>query len=145
MSGNEQMKVSDGALERQLLGMWRDALKDDKLTIDDDFFERGGDSLLAIKMLLEVEQLIGKTLPSSIIFETGTVRQLLKRVIAADKVQPQGSVLVGSERGKIIHLFHGDYTHGGVGVKTFSKMLGTGYRINAIPPLYLTKGSCPTR
>jgi len=143
MSSKEQANLSDVALEKELLGLWRRALKDDNLTIDDDFFECGGDSLLAIKLLLEVEQLTGKTLPSSIIFETGTVRQLLKRVIATDKDQPQESVLVGSEQGKIIHFFHGDFTHGGVSVKTFSKMLGTDYRIHAIPPHLAHEGKWP--
>lgn len=143
MSSNEQANLSDVALEKELLGMWRRALQNDNLTIDDDFFECGGDSLLAIQLLLEVEQLTGKTLPSSIIFETGTVRQLLKRVIATDKVQPQVSILVGSEQGKIIHLFHGDFNYGGVSVKTFFKMLGTDYRIHAIPPHLPHEGKLP--
>ena len=143
MSSKEQANLSDVALEKELLGMWRRALKNDNLTIDDDFFECGGDSLLAIQLLLEVEQLTGKTLPSSIIFETGTVRQLLKRVIATVKDHPQGSVLVGSEQGKIIHFLHGDYNHGGVSVKTFSKMLGTDYRIHAIPPHLPHEGKLP--
>ena len=105
MSRNEQAILSDVALQKELLGMWRRLLKNDSLSIDDDFFECGGDSVLAIELLLEVEQLTGKSFARSIIFETGTVRQLLKRVIATDKDQPQGSVLMGSEQGKIIHFF----------------------------------------
>ncbi|HJX31853.1 MAG TPA: AMP-binding protein [Thermodesulfobacteriota bacterium] len=143
MSSEEQANLSDVVLGKELLGMWRRLLQNDNLTIDDDFFECGGDSLLAIELLLEVEQLTGKTLPSSTIFETGTVRKLLKRVTATDKVQPQESVLVGSEQGKIIHFFHGDFTYGGVAVKTFSKMLGTDYLINAIPPHLPHEGKWP--
>ena len=143
MSNKEQANLSDVALEKELLGMWRRLLQNDNLTIDDDFFECGGDSLLAIELLLEVEQLTGKSFARSIIFETGTVRKLLKRVIATDKDQPQGSVLVGSEQGKIIHFFHGDFNHGGVSVKTFYKMLGAGYGIHAIPPHLPHEGKLP--
>jgi oxalate---CoA ligase len=143
MSSNEQANLSDVALEKELLGMWRRALQNDNVTIDDDFFECGGDSLLAIELLLEVEQLTGQTLPSSIIFETGTVRQLLKRVIATDKIKPQASVLIGSANGKIIHYFHGDFDHGGPGVKIFSKMLGSDYCIHSIAPHLLHEGKLP--
>ncbi|WAC08179.1 MAG: thioesterase domain-containing protein [Thermodesulfobacteriota bacterium] len=143
MTSNEQANLSDVALEKELLGMWRRELKDDNLTIDDDFFECGGDSLLAIKLLLEIEQLTGKTFPPSIIFETGTVRQLLERVIKTDKAQPQVSVLVGPEQGKIIHFFHGRFTRGGVTVKVFSKMLGTDYRIHAMSPHFPHEGKLP--
>lgn len=143
MSRNEQAILSDVPLEKELLGMWRRLLKNDNLSIDDDFFECGGDSVLALELLLEVEQLTGKSFARSIIFETGTVRQLLKRVIATDKDQPQGSVLVGSEQGKIIHFFHGDFFHGGVWVKTFAKLIGTDYRIHAIPPHLPHEGTLP--
>jgi oxalate---CoA ligase len=143
MSSKEQEDLSDVALEKELLGMWRRALKNDNLTIDDDFFECGGDSLLAIKLLLEIEILTGKILPDSIIFETGTVRQLSKRVIETDKVNPQVFVLIGSANGKIIHYFHGDFDYGGFGINTFSKMIGPDYLIHAIAPHLLHEGKLP--
>jgi oxalate---CoA ligase len=144
MSSKEQVNLSDVFLEKELLGMWRRLLKNDNVTIDGDFFEWGGDSLLAIELLFEVEQLTGRSLPSSIIFETGTVRQLLKRVIATDKDQPHGSVLVGSEQGEIVHHFHGDFQYGGGGnFNTLYKMLGSDYRIHAIPPHLPHEGKLP--
>jgi thioesterase domain-containing protein/acyl carrier protein len=143
MSSKEQANLSDVAMEKELLCIWRRALKNDNLTIDNDFFECGGDSLLATQVLLEVEKLTGKSLPSSIIFETGTVRQLLKKVIATDKIKSKVSVLIGSVNGKIIHFFHGDFDHGGVSVKTFSKILGTDYLIHAIAPHLPHEGKLP--
>jgi thioesterase domain-containing protein/acyl carrier protein len=144
MSSKEQpANLSDIALEKELLGMWRRALKNDNLTIDDDFFECGGDSLLAIELLLEIEILAGKILSDSIIFETGTVRQLSKRVIETDKVNPQVFVLIGSANGKIIHYFHGDFDYGGFGIKTFSKMIGPDYLIHSIAPHLLHEGKLP--
>ena len=145
MSSNEQTNLSDVVLEKELLKMWRRLLQNDTVTIDDDFFECGGDSVLAVELLLEIEQLTGKSLARSIIFETGTVRQLVQRIIEADKDKPQESVpvLLGSEQGKIIHFFHGDFGHGGIAVKTFSKILGADYLIHAIPPHLLHSRTLP--
>ena len=63
-------------LESELLRLWNNLLNRSDLTIDDDFFESGGDSLLATDLLLEVERLTQATVPPSILFETGTVRRL---------------------------------------------------------------------
>jgi oxalate---CoA ligase len=142
MSGKEQDNLSDVAMEKELLGIWRRALKNENLTIDDDFFECGGDSLLATQVLLEIEELTGKSLPVAIIFETGTVRQLLK-VMAIDKFKPQVSFLEGPVTGKIIHFFHGDFIGGGAFIKTFSKMLGSDYLIHAIAPHLPHEGEMP--
>jgi oxalate---CoA ligase len=71
---------SDNAWHAQLLGLWRKYLKRSDISIDDDFFEKGGDSLLALDLQLEVQQLIGRELPESILFDAPTVRALSKRL-----------------------------------------------------------------
>jgi oxalate---CoA ligase len=68
------------SLELELLRLWNKFLNRSDLTIDDDFFESGGDSLLATDLLLEVEQLTQKVISLSILFETGTVRGMAKRL-----------------------------------------------------------------
>ena len=129
-SGN----VSNVALGKELLDIWRRALKNDNLTIDDDFFELGGDSLLATQVLLEIEQLTGKSMPVAIIFETGTVRMLLDKIAESDEFKPRKFFFMGSENGKLIHFFHGDFAEGGFFIKIFSEMLGNEYLIHAISP-----------
>jgi acyl carrier protein len=71
-------------IEKDILTIFRRVLANDALTVDDDFFEAGGDSLLAMDLLLEVEAFVGKLLPSTIIFETGTVRELVKILVKSD-------------------------------------------------------------
>lgn len=139
MSNDHQGNPSDNSLEKELLKMWRRALENDQLTMDDDFFESGGDSLLATKLLLEIEKLTGKKLPTSLIFETGTIRELLKRLQPSDKKTD----LLGCENAKIIHLFHGDFNFGGVPVKYFLEMLGKDHRIHPIPPEIPRAGEAP--
>ena len=54
--------------------MWERLLKVAPLSPDDDFFESGGDSLLAMDMLAELEQLTDRTIPNAILFEASTIR-----------------------------------------------------------------------
>ncbi len=46
------------SLELKLLRLWNEFLNRSDLTIDDDFFESGGDSLLAVELLVEIERLM---------------------------------------------------------------------------------------
>jgi acyl carrier protein len=55
-------------------------LKTDNVSIDDDFFEKGGDSLLAMELHLEIQRLTGQPLSESVLFEAATVRELAKRL-----------------------------------------------------------------
>jgi len=142
MNRLKQENLNGVTLEKELLGIWRRTLKNENLTVDDDFFECGGDSLLAIQVLLEIEQLTGKSFPKSIVFETGTVRQLLE-VLATNQFKPRVSVLIGSVNGKIIHFFHSHVELGGWSVKIFSKMLGNDYLIHSIAPHLPHEGNMP--
>ena len=64
----------------ELLRLWNKFLKTADVSIDDDFFEKGGDSLLAIDLQLELQRLIGRQLPEELLFEASTVRVLAKRL-----------------------------------------------------------------
>lgn len=61
-------------LEAYLIALWRKMLSRPDLTIDDDFFDSGGDSLLATEMLLQIADRLPKTAEVSALLETGTVR-----------------------------------------------------------------------
>ncbi len=75
--------TAGGALERQLLAIWKSVLDVPTLTLDDDFFDVGGHSLLAVDLFARVERDLGLRLPLSTIFEAPTVRELA-RVMSAN-------------------------------------------------------------
>jgi oxalate---CoA ligase len=77
----EKAANSGQGLEASLLALFRRVLKTDAVSPEDDFFEKGGDSLLAMDVSLELQKLIGKELPESILFEAPTIRDLSKRLI----------------------------------------------------------------
>ena len=68
------------AWHAELLQLWKKFLKTDSVSIDDDFFEMGGDSYLAIDLHMEVERLTGQKLPELTLFEAPTVRLLAERL-----------------------------------------------------------------
>jgi acyl-CoA synthetase (AMP-forming)/AMP-acid ligase II len=77
----EKGASSEQGLHTALIELFKRVLKTESISSDDDFFERGGDSLLAMDVSLELQKMIGKELPESILFEAPTIRDLSKRLI----------------------------------------------------------------
>jgi acyl carrier protein len=59
-------RMPEDRLRAELLEIWKSLLESNELTIDDDFFERGGDSLLATELVLQTEQRLGISIPDSL-------------------------------------------------------------------------------
>ncbi|HEX3526198.1 MAG TPA: amino acid adenylation domain-containing protein [Thermoanaerobaculia bacterium] len=51
--------VAEGSLERRIAALWEDLLGIDRIGAADDYFELGGDSLLAIRLLSRLRQELG--------------------------------------------------------------------------------------
>ncbi len=64
------------ALEVQLLHVWERVLARKPIGVKDNFFDLGGDSLLAVSLLEEIERETGKNLPLATLFQALTVEQL---------------------------------------------------------------------
>ncbi len=87
------------SLEAELLQFWQDSLGVRDIGVTDNFFDLGGDSLLAVRMFSLIEKRIGPT-PMLILFESPTVEQMAQRLESASvpsdwrslvAVQPGGS------------------------------------------------------
>ena len=106
------------------------------LSIDDDFFDKGGDSLLATEMMLELERLIGKPIPQTLLFEASTIRTLTDRLIQAQALQLKPAVKIGavSSGETPLLFFHGDWTAGGFYVQHLARKLGSELPVIAIAP-----------
>ena len=83
-------------LHADLLRIWSRLLETTDLSIDDDFFDKGGDSLLATEMMLELERLIGKSIPETLLFEASTIRTLTDRLTQAQELQLEPVVKIGA-------------------------------------------------
>jgi oxalate---CoA ligase len=98
----------------RVTSLWERLLKIAPLSLDDDFFEKGGDSLLAVNMLAELDEMMGEAIPASILLEAPTIRQLAYRLSERSKSGPENLVQINPNgRQQPLVLFHGDYIWGG--------------------------------
>jgi acyl-CoA synthetase (AMP-forming)/AMP-acid ligase II/thioesterase domain-containing protein/acyl carrier protein len=114
------------SLESQIAEIWRRLLGCAEIDGDDEFFELGGDSLLATQMILEVERLTGKQLPEDVLFEAATPRQIAQRVIESDKAADQGLMVqlqTGTGKPPFV-LIDGDFWGGGLYARQLAVELG---------------------
>ncbi len=89
-------------LEEGLAALWAKILGLERVGIHDDFFDLGGQSLLAIRLFLEIEKELGRRLPVVTLFQGPTIAQLadvLQRKESSAPWSPMVAIqAAGSER-----------------------------------------------
>jgi acyl carrier protein len=79
------------ALANNLVDLWKRILRTDDITLDDDFFELGGNSLSAIRLLPAIEEQFGVEPTISLVFDHPTPHQMAEALAtigaAADQRQ----------------------------------------------------------
>src|SRR5438128_1674894 len=109
-------RVSNAAVEdatacggvELLLGLWQRVLQTDEVTPDSNFFDLGGDSLLALNLFLEIERATGRQLPITAIYDAPTVAE--QALLLQDEQAPEFSPLVLLKSGNgspPLFIFHG--------------------------------------
>jgi amino acid adenylation domain-containing protein len=63
-------------LESVVAQVWRDTLKVEQVWANDNFFDLGGHSLLGIRLLANLEKVVGHRLPVSVLFQGQTVQAM---------------------------------------------------------------------
>ncbi|HZT57626.1 MAG TPA: thioesterase domain-containing protein, partial [Pyrinomonadaceae bacterium] len=89
------------ALELRLTQIWKEVLGVHIVGVRDNFFERGGHSLLAVRLLARVQRATGVALPLSVLFQNPTVEHLAAHVRRQPGLAPrhESSPLVEIQRG----------------------------------------------
>ncbi|HSS25011.1 MAG TPA: amino acid adenylation domain-containing protein, partial [Mycobacterium sp.] len=88
-------------VEEILAGIYAEVLGIDKVGVDDSFFDLGGDSLLAMRLVAAIETGLDAGLSVPTVFEAPTVAQLAPRIGAdAGRLEP----LVAGERPAVVPL-----------------------------------------
>ncbi len=123
-------------LHHQLMALWERTLKVPCHGINENFFERGGHSLLAVRMLAGVEEICGKRLPASAMFSAQTVGELAD-LILKDSTAAHGEMIPLRKEGvgaAILH-WHGDLQGGGYYARRLSGELENPfYVLPTFPP-----------
>jgi amino acid adenylation domain-containing protein len=107
-------------LEAQLVATWESALGIQPIGVNDDFFEIGGHSLLAVRILSEIERILGKNLPLATLLQMPTIEKLAAALRQEDW-KPTWSPLVAIQPRGSRPAFFG--VHGGGGTVLFYREL----------------------
>jgi amino acid adenylation domain-containing protein len=81
------------SLERRIVKLWRRILDVESVAVTDDFFELGGDSLSAVRVVSELDTRTGVALAPSALLEAPTPERLAK-LVARSRPGQQPSTLV---------------------------------------------------
>jgi amino acid adenylation domain-containing protein/non-ribosomal peptide synthase protein (TIGR01720 family) len=73
------------AVEEMLAGIWVQVLGLEKISINDNFFDLGGHSLIATRVISQIQQIFEVEIPLRRLFELPTVSELAKEIQAAIK------------------------------------------------------------
>lgn len=105
-------------IEQQMAQIWSEVLSLHPIGIRDNFFDLGGYSLLAIRLMAQIQQKFQQTLPLAILFEAPTIEQLSNRLRSAKlsiswpslvPIQPHGHkpplFFVPGAGGNLIYLY----------------------------------------
>jgi oxalate---CoA ligase len=120
--------------QAELLPLWRKFLKTENVSVDDDFFEKGGDSLLAMDLHVEIERLTGQELPESILLEASTVRALAKRLAHTAPARPKPVQAAAADGPPALVFFHDGQAASGALLASLQHSLG------AQPPILAIAG-----
>ncbi|WP_372365644.1 amino acid adenylation domain-containing protein [Candidatus Uabimicrobium sp. HlEnr_7] len=100
-------------LEKKLVSIWCDVLKLDKISINDNFFDIGGHSLLTIVLMDKIRQVVGmesddhQGLPISLLLSYPTIKRLASAIDNKDDVPQEQTIQMNSKiDGTPVFLVH---------------------------------------
>ncbi len=134
-SANSNADDPNCPLAAELMQIWCGLLQCESIGLDDDFFVKGGDSLLAVQMRLAIEKRTGLDLPDSLPFEAPTIRQMTQAITEGSHNGPPPILTewMTSEQ-RPFFFFHGDYISAGLYVRRMAQFVGDAARIVSVAP-----------
>ena len=100
-----ELKKPETPTEEKMLVIWERALGRNGIGVEDNFFDIGGHSLLAARMMTEVEAQFGIPVPLVELLEKPTIRQLSSAITDADWKPSWKSVVMMKASGSLSPLF----------------------------------------
>jgi hypothetical protein len=132
-------------VQEQLLEIWRRLLKTRDLTPESNFFESGGNSFLALRMMTEAEKLARQPLPLSLLLRGATVRELARHILEGAHHIPSEIIPVQSKGSRPpLFFLHGDWIGGGFYCNRLARDLGEDQPFFALPPYHSRGEKIPT-
>ena len=99
----------EGEIERRLAGFWSDLLGIEQIGAEDNFFDLGGHSLIAVRLFAQVKSVFAVDFPISILFEAPTIRKCAaliaeRGVVPEGEERPQGAAPMKKAERRYTHI-----------------------------------------
>ncbi|HUM15287.1 MAG TPA: amino acid adenylation domain-containing protein [Candidatus Nitrosotalea sp.] len=132
-------------LEHQLARIWEAVLGIHPVGILDSFFDLGGSSLLAVQMMDQVERVLHRKVPLSVMLAGATIADLASAIQeeAVELRAPIVPIQTGGGRPPFFFL-HGDYLSGGFFCGSLARHLGPDQPFYALPPCGIAGQPAPS-
>ena len=117
--------LPDAPLELLIADVWRRSLKRDVVGAEEDFFEIGGDSLLATEMLMELQTIVHRPIKPSDVGTRLTIRGLAQSFAEWAAAKGEVGCAVKEGEGTPTFLCHGDFLGWGFYGFRLAEMLKT--------------------
>jgi thioesterase domain-containing protein len=124
------------SVHAHLIEIWEEVINRKPIGIRDNFFEIGGHSLHAAKIVALVSERLGQRLNFSEFFNNPTIEQHAQTLIGGrSRVQSAHAVAINPEGKKTpVFFFHGDFVGGGFFCKTLASVIGADRPFYALHP-----------
>ncbi|HET7342934.1 MAG TPA: amino acid adenylation domain-containing protein [Methylomirabilota bacterium] len=143
-AGTRQLAPRD-PLEARLVALWEETLGVGPIGVKDDFFALGGHSLAAVRIVQQIERLLGQALPLTALYANPTVEDVARVLLRRERERflvPVLKLQDGSAR-RPFFFFHGDLNGGGFYCRDLARHLGPQQPVYAVHPLGLDGGRVP--
>jgi acyl carrier protein len=131
-------------LTHSLTEIWEDLLRVRPIGIRDDFFDLGGDSLLAAEMICHIETRFGRSVDASAMLRGATIENLAASMTSGDH-ELRKPVVTLNPNGTRAPLFflHGDYVSEGFYGLDLARCLGADQPLSLLAPCGVDGRSIP--
>ena len=103
-NGQERVAPRDD-FETRMAAIWSDLLGPREWSVKEGFFEAGGDSVLAVRLMSRVEESFGKKLSLAALFQRATIEHLAELLRKEESAGPRPSLVCLQPRGEAPPLF----------------------------------------
>jgi len=104
-SGSTEYVAPRDSVELQLTNLWEKVLDIQPIGVKDNFFDLGGQSLLALHLFMQIEKIFDKNLPLSTLFQATTIEQQASILQQSEWSPPWDSLVAIQSSGSKPPLF----------------------------------------
>jgi amino acid adenylation domain-containing protein len=104
LNSNHCYEAPTSSIEKKLATIWSRELQIPTVGLLDNFFDLGGNSLAAARIISDVQHILGRNLKLTEFYQSDNLRDLATRIEKTEKISNQKNIITDSSKKKFIPL-----------------------------------------